>query len=103
MQDSARNPRQNREITDNKPKRLTVKDRERIAKGMKRHARYISQDIRRMERIQADAEWLHHRDSNCGNAASLTDAILVLAKEAIAAHREELKECKAWASKRRIA
>lgn len=82
-------------------KPLSKADRALIRKGMLRHAKYISQDLRRMERIQVDAAWLGKRDSNCGSASSLTDAIQFLIQEALRLHREELKECKTRARRRK--
>jgi len=54
-------------------------------------------DLKRMKAIHKHAEWLRGRDSNSGNAASLTDAIEVLAAEAIRLHEAE---CDMWRKKK---
>ena len=73
---------------------MPFKVRDKIRRGFAKRVRYVEQDLRRMERIQADVQWLNQRDSNCDAAASLTDSIDVLITEAIRMHREELKELK---------
>jgi hypothetical protein len=61
-------------------------------KAINKIVRELKRDIKTMESLQWQAQWLNGRDSNCGNAASLTDAIEVLIEKAIALHRKELKE-----------
>lgn len=61
-------------------------------KAINKIVRELKRDIKTMESLQWLAQWLNGRDSNSGNAASLTDAIEVLIEKAIALHREELKD-----------
>jgi hypothetical protein len=66
---------------------------EKVKKGFRRISREVVRDIRNMERIQSLAKALNQRDTNCGGAASLTDAIEVLIGKALDLHRAELKDC----------
>lgn len=53
--------------------------------------RGLERDLRAMESIEWQAQWLSARDSNCSNAASMKDAIVVLIAEAIRLHKEEIE------------
>jgi hypothetical protein len=64
-------------------------------KAINRIVRDLKRDIKTMESLQWKVQWLNSRDSNCGNAASLTDAIEVLIEKALSFHRKELKEFEA--------
>lgn len=61
----------------------------RIRAGFAKEVRAIDLDLRLMRRIETDITWLLNRDSNCGLASSLCDAIHVLIKKAIDYHLEE--------------
>jgi len=56
----------------------------------RRVVREMQRDLKNMESIHWLAQWLNARDSNSGNAASLTDAIEVLISRAIELHKKEL-------------
>lgn len=59
---------------------------ERVRASYAREVRAIDLDLRLMRRIETHINWLLNRDSNCGGAGSLCNAIQVLIKQAIEYH-----------------